>query len=154
MKRIVLWIGVGAAALCSAASAEVRVESAWVRATPPGTPMLAGYAVLHNTGESPVRVVSADSEAFGMVEIHRTVEIDGISRMRPAGELEIAPGGRVTLEPGGLHLMLMRPKRDLAEGDKVTVTLEVSGAAPVDAEFEVRRTAGEDPHAGHHHDHH
>lgn len=142
------------AVLCSAASAEVRVDAAWVRAAPPGTPMLAGYAVLHNTGDAPVRVIGASSEAFGMVEIHRTVEIDGVSRMRPAGALEIAPGGNVTLEPGGLHLMLMRPQRDLAEGGKVKIQLDVSGASPVEAEFAVRRTAGEDPHAGHHHQHH
>ncbi len=89
-----------------------------------------------------------------MVEIHRTVEIDGVSRMRPAGALEIGPGGSLTLEPGGLHLMLMRPKREIAEGDRLRIRLDVTGATPVEAEFEVRRTAGEDPHAGHHHQHH
>jgi periplasmic copper chaperone A len=153
MKRMILWLGVGSAALCSAAIAEVRVESAWVRAAPPGAPMLAGYGVLHNPGEQPVVVVAASRGAFGAVEIHRTVEIDGMSRMRPAGALEIAPGGSVTLEPGGVHLMLMKPQRALREGDKVTIRLELAGDAPVEAEFELRRTAGEDPHAGHDHDH-
>ena len=33
-------------------------------------------------------LAQAGSAAFGVVEIHRTIEEDGISRMRPAGVLE------------------------------------------------------------------
>ena len=69
--------------------------------------------------DAPVTVVDVESLDFGMPMIHRTVEEGGVSRMRPAGKLEIPPGGELRFEPGGLHLMLMRPLRPLAEGDVV-----------------------------------
>ena len=124
---------------------DVRVERPWVRAAPPGAGMLAGYMVVRNAGKAPVRLVSAQSPDFGAVELHRTAVVNGISTMRPAGELTIAPGVSLNIETGGLHLMLMQPKRELKAGDSVrlrlhfgdgtalTVDAPVSAAAPATA---------------------
>ncbi|HZF99233.1 MAG TPA: copper chaperone PCu(A)C, partial [Pseudoxanthomonas sp.] len=45
------------------------------------------------------------------------------------------------LEPGGLHLMLMRPSTSLAEGEKVMVQFELQDGRRVSGELTVRRNA-------------
>jgi len=117
------------------------VEQQWVRAAPPGAKTLAGYLLLRNPCETPVVVVDVESLDFGMPMIHRTVEEGGMSRMREAGRLELPPGGELRFEPGGLHLMLMRPLRPLAEGDVARVRLVLADGRRVFAEFPVRRDA-------------
>lgn len=117
------------------------VEQPWVRAAPPGAKTLAGYLVLRNPCQAPVVVVDVESLDFGMPMIHRTVEEGGVSRMREAGRLELPPGGELRFEPGGLHLMLMRPLRPLAEGDVARVRLVLEDGRRVFAEYPVRRAA-------------
>lgn len=127
---------VGAPATCAPV-----IESPWVRAAPPGAASLAGYLVLRNPCAAPVEVADVESKDFGMPMIHRTVIEDGVSRMRPAGKLVVAPGESLRFEPGGLHLMLMRPLGPLAEGDVAHVRLVLADGRRVYAEFPVRREA-------------
>lgn len=117
------------------------IESPWVRAAPPGAKSLAAYLVLRNDCDAAVEVVDVESLDFGMPMIHRTVEEGGMSRMRPAGKLVLAPGEYLRFEPGGLHLMLMRPLRPLAEGDVARVRLVLADGRRLFAEFPVRRAA-------------
>lgn len=133
-----------AAAASAAVGAEACVpvvEKAWVRAAPPGAATLAGYLVLRNPCADPVRVTGVESLDFGMPMIHRTVEEGGVSRMREAGELPVPAGGELVFAPGGLHLMLMAPRRALAEGDVARIRLVLADGRRVYAEFPVRRTA-------------
>ncbi|HEX5693861.1 MAG TPA: copper chaperone PCu(A)C [Arenimonas sp.] len=135
-----------ATAAAAPASDQARVclptiEKPWVRAAPPGAASLAAYLVLRNGCAAPVEVVDVESLDFGMPMIHRTVEEGGMSRMRPAGRMRLAPGESLGFEPGGLHLMLMRPLRPMAEGDLARVRLVLADGRRVFAEFPVRRTA-------------
>jgi copper(I)-binding protein len=134
--------------LAAAASAAVGaepcvpvVEKAWVRAAPPAAASLAGYLVLRNPCSGPVRVTGVESLDFGMPMIHRTVEQGGVSRMREAGELLLPAGGELAFAPGGLHLMLMAPRRALAEGDVARIRLVLADGRRVYAEYPVRRTS-------------
>ena len=117
------------------------IEQAWVRAAPPGATTLAGYLRLSNPCEAPVVVTGVESRDFGMPMIHRSDVVDGVSRMRHVGELTLAPGDSLVFEPGGLHLMLMKPLRPLAEGDSVGVRLVLADGRRVFAQFPVRREA-------------
>ena len=128
--------GVVAAAECTPV-----IEKPWVRAAPPGASTLAGYLVLRNPCEAAVEVSGVESRDFGMPMIHRTEVVDGVSRMRPAGKLVVAPGGELRFEPGGLHLMLMKPRRALAEGDQASVRLVLADGRRVFAVFPVQREA-------------
>ena len=129
------------AAIAAPADCLPVVEKPWVRAAPPGAKTLAGYLVLRNPCTAPVVVVDVESLDFGMPMIHRTVEEGGMSRMREAGRLELPPGGELRFEPGGLHLMLMRPLRPLAEGDVARMRLVLEDGRRVFAEYPVRRAA-------------
>jgi copper(I)-binding protein len=118
-----------------------RVEGAWVRTPPPGATMLAGYAVLHNACEAPATIVGVDADDFGSAMLHRSVEEGGVARMRAAGEITLAPGERLVLAPGGAHIMLMAPRRALADGADTRIRFKLADGHLLPADFTVRREA-------------
>lgn len=118
------------------------VEQGWVRLPPAQMPMTAAFGRIRNDCAAPTTVVAASSPAFASVELHETRVVDGVNRMRHVPELRIAPGEAAELKPGGLHLMLMRPRAPLAEGGEVVVELELADGRRVRAAFEVRSAAG------------
>lgn len=122
-----------------AQNAPLQVEQAWVRAGPPGMPMLAGYARFDNHGTQALRLVAVVGDGFELVELHRSEIVDGVSRMRPVPVLEIPAGQSVSLQPGGLHLMLMQPLRMPEEGDVIVLRLQFDNGEQAAAEFTVRR---------------
>jgi len=89
--------------------------------------MSAGFLVLTNNTDEPIRITHVTSPQFGSVELHETRVEDGIARMRSIDALVVPAHGSVTLERGGKHLMLMQA-RDL--GDVVSLQL-MSGDDPV-----------------------
>src|SRR5688572_2672271 len=115
------------------------IESPWVRAAPPGAASLAGYLVVRNGCTAPVTVTGVESLDFAAPMIHRSVDDGGVAKMRDAGTLEVPAGGELRFEPGGLHLMLMRPKRAFAEGDVVRIRLVLADGRRLYAGYPVRR---------------
>lgn len=128
-------------ASAQAAAAAVRVDHAWVRAAPPGMDMAAGYMVVHNLGRTPLRLVAASSEAWAVVELHRSEVADGVSRMRRAGAQVIAAGAALDIAAGGLHWMLMQPRRAVRPGDVVRFTLQFAGGQQIQVQVPVRTSA-------------
>lgn len=80
-----------------------------ITATMPGGKMSAGYLSLRNNSDEAIGITRVASPEFEAVEIHTSLIEDGISRMRRTNELIIAAGNTMTLQRGGIHLMLMRP---------------------------------------------
>ena len=99
----------------------LRALDPWIPAAPPGAPMLAGYMTLLNDGNEAVRIAAVRAEGFRRVELHRSFHEDGVARMRRVDGLVIEPGEAVTLERGGLHLMLMQPLRPPPPGRAVRI---------------------------------
>ena len=94
--------------------------------------MMAGYMTLRNDGADPERLVSTESETFGVIEPHRTLTVDGISRMRQVGDVTIPAHQSLRFEPGGLHLMLMQERHELKVGDKVNFRLHFADGSVLD----------------------
>lgn len=115
-----------------------RVVEGWLRSPPVPMPMMAGFARIENACVDAVAITGARSDAFGSVELHETTVVDGVSRMRAVDELPVAAGGHAVLEPGGLHLMLMRPVAPLAAGDVARVEFTLADGRSVGADFQVR----------------
>ena len=128
----------GAITAHAAASGHLVIERAWIRAAPPGAMMLAGYATLRNDGDAVLAIVSADSPDFGSVSVHESVAENGVEKMRLLPRLEIAPGASVALAPGGRHLMLMQPRRELKQGDVARIHLASETGGDATAEFPLR----------------
>ena len=99
-------------AACSPPAAEqtLKFEDAWVRATPPGAMMTAGFGRLVNHTDLKLEITAFTSPNYGDVSLHQTVIENGVSRMKEVPGLSIPPGGEVELAPGGYHLMLMMPQ--------------------------------------------
>ncbi len=114
------------------------VSHAWIAAGPPGARMLAGYLLLENHGSTERVLVHAESPAFDSIQFHRSEVVDGVWRMRRQARLELPPGGVVQLEPGGLHLMLLGPVRELRPGDRVDISLIDSEGNPFTFAAELR----------------
>jgi copper(I)-binding protein len=141
MRLNLSWLLALGCAFNTHAAGRLVVENAWIRTAPPGAMMLAGYATLRNVGDASLTVISAQSGEFGDVSLHQSIEENGVERMRPLGNFEIAPDARVTFAPGGKHFMLMQPKRELHAGDKVKIHISTSYRDGADAEFVVRDEA-------------
>lgn len=127
--RIAALLALAAVAAPAWACPGLEVADGWIREAPPGSTVTAGYARLRNAGKAALAVSGARSAAFEGAMLHRTVTEDGVSRMVHGGVLALAPGESKNLEPGGWHLMLVRPLRPLKAGERVTVALECGGAA-------------------------
>ncbi|MCS6836145.1 MAG: copper chaperone PCu(A)C [Anaerolineae bacterium] len=94
----------------------------------------AAYMTITNTGDKPVRIVSASAEAakVGLTEIHETIMQGDVMRMNELAEgLLIDPGQTVELKPGGLHIMLMELQAPLMEGEAIALTLSLDDGSIV-----------------------
>jgi len=144
------WVALASVVGTAQAAGNLVVEDAWIRTAPPAAAMRAGYAILRNAGDAPLVVRGALSEDFGDVSIHATTIENGMARMRELARIPLAAGESVTLEPGGKHLMLMRPVRELEAGAKAVIRFEIEDGSTAEAEFFVRDTAASaDDHAHH-----
>jgi copper(I)-binding protein len=128
----------------SAAAADClpRVRDGWIRLAPAGMsmPMLAGFGRIENPCATAVAITGAKSASFADVSLHRTSVVDGISRMRPVPALPIDANGEATLEPGGLHLMLMQPTAALKPGDTIRMVFTLRDGREVGGDFVARAT--------------
>jgi len=148
--RITKWVTVTLFLLASfPVLAQVKVDDAWARATPPGAKIAAGYLTIRNAGGAD-RLVSATSPAAEKVETHTTVKDGDISRMREVKGYAVPAKGMVELTPGGSHLMLVNIKAPLKEGDKVPLVLRFEKAGEVKVELAVRALGA----SAHEHMHH
>ena len=117
-----------------------QVRDGWIRLGPGGMamPMLSGFGRIENRCPRSVVVVGTHSPAFGEISLHRTSIVDGISRMRPVAELPIPANEVATLQPGGLHLMLMQPVSPLKAGAQVRMFFRLQDGREVRGDFVVR----------------
>jgi len=125
-----------------APSGTVTVIDPWVRAIP-GAAVAAAYMTLYNGGARPVRVIGVRSALAGHAMIHETRLENGVSTMRPHEPLVIAAGARVTLEPGGLHVMLHDLTRPLAVDEQVPLELLLEGGGRIAVSARVRPLSGQ-----------
>ena len=119
--------------------AGVSVRDAWVRETPPGVAMMAGYMVLQNNTSRSQVLVAARSSGFETVMIHRSIAKQGMTGMEHTPQIELLPNASLLFAPGGYHLMLLNPKRRLHAGDRVEIALEFRGGLVVPVAYEVRK---------------
>jgi copper(I)-binding protein len=120
------------AATTPAAGPGMTVDAAFARPSPSEGGAGGAFMTITNNSAAPDRLVSASSPAAKMVEIHETIDDNGVMKMRPvAGGFEIPAGGRLELKPGGKHVMLMGLTAPLTEGGEVVITLKFEKAGDV-----------------------
>ena len=126
------------------ASGGITLENVRARTALASTGFGAVYLDIVNTGDTDDELVGASvpEEIAGVVEIHETVmvgdgdmsasasEMPGMQgmQMRQVDGVPVPAGETVTLEPGGLHVMLIELATDLEDGDSFEVDLEFAEA--------------------------
>ena len=142
LRIIVTFCFLGVMAACTR-NDDVVVSHAWVRDAPPGTRMTAGYLAIENKSKVDLFITKVESDDFEEAEIHITRVTDGMAKMRRIGQLKIPAGERVLFEPGGPHLMLIKPTRDISLGDTVTVTLVFRNDKRLAVDLVVKKNASD-----------
>ena len=84
----------------------------------------------------------------GSAELHQMVMDAGVMRMRAVAGVDVKPGDRLVLQPGGYHVMLEDLKRPLQAGDTFPLTLgfEKAGSIEVSVVVESMAAGAMHPH--------
>ncbi|MBI4996648.1 MAG: copper chaperone PCu(A)C [Rhodocyclales bacterium] len=123
------------------AADNIAVVDPYVRMVPPGAMATAAFMVLKNAGDKDVKLVKAESSAAKITELHTHLNEGGVMKMRQVPAIAIKAKGEATLQPGGLHVMMIDLKAPLKEGDKVAVTLGFDDGSSKKIEAPIRKPA-------------
>ncbi len=119
------------------AADKLQVHDAWAREAPPGTSVMAAYLTLQNPSLKAYTLTGLSSPDFKRIEMHRTEQHDGMSKMLPVPQVMLNSKENVVFQPGGMHLMLINPKKPLKAGDNITLTLFFSDEHSTKSSLEI-----------------
>jgi copper(I)-binding protein len=140
-------------ATTAARAGKLEIHDAWVREAPPTAEVMAAYLTLHNHSSKAYTLTGVSSPDFERVEMHRTEQHDGMTTMLPVSRVILSTNGSVSFQPGGMHLMLMKPKKHLMAGNSISLTLVFADESSMTITAPVKKATGDDEHAMHHGNH-
>lgn len=119
----------------------IAVVDAWVRPTPPGGDEAAIYVTIGNRTDDDSAVLGASSPRCLTIVPHATSIDDGIASMGEAldAQLALPSGGRVVMEPNGLHLMCLGLTEPLRAGGEFEITIDLDDRDPIDVTVAVEQ---------------
>ena len=96
------------------------------------------FFTISNAGNTTDRLLRASTPIAARVALHQMAVDEGMMKMRAVPSLELRPGARLELQPGGYHLMLLDLKQPLKAGEKFPITLifERAGTLTVPVQVE------------------
>ena len=106
---------------------DIVIKDQWIR---PGAEKMATslYFTLENNGSEADTLYAVETDIAKMVQIHETYSNGDVMGMREIGKILIEAGSSVKLEPGGMHIMVMRLKKDIKNGDEIEFKLHFRNA--------------------------
>jgi len=121
---------------------QLKVEHPWLRAPVDGDNKAQFYAMLHNNGATPDKLIAVKSEKFGKAEIHGDAK-----KLDLIAPIVLPPKSKLTLAPGGAYVALLDIKKHLEVGWGLEMTLvfEKAGEVEIDEAIDA-------PDATHAHD--
>ena len=96
-------------------SEHLTITHPWSRATAPSQKVGAVFMTIKTNGNTPDRLIGAQSPDAEDVQIHGHMMDGDVMRMRPVDGIVIPADGEAVLEPGGFHIMLIGLKAPLFE---------------------------------------
>jgi copper(I)-binding protein len=118
---------------------DVVIEGAYVRAVPPGQPNSAAFMTVSNKGGAGHALVAGSTPAAAVVELHTHTMEGGMMRMREVEKIELPAGETVSLQPGGLHVMLIGLKQKLVPEQTIPLTLRYEDGSEVSLQVPVHK---------------
>lgn len=102
----IFFAGLAAVFLTSCGQGDILlVKDVVVNLSPVDGNPSSGYATIQG-GPDDVTLVSVTADDVMRMEMHETVEEDGMAMMKPLEKVAIPSGGTVKFKPGGKHLMI------------------------------------------------
>ncbi len=127
---------------------DIHLANGWVRVSEYSAEaggMTGAFAEISNHTDKDVTLVGGSSASAMMVEVHEVVMVGGEMKMQAKdGGILIKAGETVTLEPGGLHVMLMGLKAPLLGGETVELTLDFDGAEDITVQWPAKASLAGD----------
>lgn len=136
---LAMFLALTAGAAAEGIADKVSVTDPYVRAIPPVVKTTAAFMQLKSSDSTERFLVAAETPAASAVELHMHTMDDGVMRMRQIPHIHLPPNQPVSLEPGGLHIMLFDLKTALTPGDTVPLTLIFEDGSRKEIEAEVRK---------------
>lgn len=97
----------------------------------------AGYFTIKNTGSTDDKLLAVKVEFAEKAEFHEMKIIEGVMKMRPLENGVVIPSGKsVTYSSNGNHIMFIKLKDKIVEGDKRKAILVFENAGEVEVHFE------------------
>lgn len=122
----------------STPSGTIGITDGWVRPGKAGM-MSAAYFNLTNGTSNSDTLLSISSDVTSTTQIHESYKTeDGLMGMREQAFVALPEGETVAFKQGGLHIMIIQPENDLAEGDSVAFTLQFSSSDDLEISLPVK----------------
>ena len=103
---------------------KLEIINGVVHMGPPNSPVTVGYGIIRNNTKKDLIITGARSPVFDEVQMHSMeYSSSGTAKMIHQKTLLIPAGKEVTLESGGLHFMLMGPRRDLKVNENIKMVV-------------------------------
>lgn len=123
----------------SYAADSLQISDAYIPEAPPAAQVLAGFMNIHNPAKQAIEITAVSSPDFGSVEMHLSREVNGVAKMLPQKSLLIAPNSTLILQPGSYHLMLIKPKQGMRDGDKALIKFSLSNNTSQELQVAVKK---------------
>jgi len=125
----------------SAEAGAIKISDAWARNSAPGAPS-AGFLMVKNQGDTDDTLLSVEGDFAKKLELHRTMEVDGVMKMVHQAEGIVIPAGAmVSFKPGGYHLMFMGLTKNFEVDEVYEVDLVFEKAGRIRVELPVKTMA-------------
>ena len=123
---------------------DIVISHPWVRQSPMGAEVAAGFMTITNNGKEADRLVKATASITPTVQLHEMKMQGDVMKMSEVpGGIVIPPGATVELKPKSLHVMFMNLKAPVKEGETITGTLTFEKAGTVSVDYEVTAPGGD-----------
>jgi copper(I)-binding protein len=115
-----------------------------------GSTVTAGYAVLSSKSDKPLVLNVQSATHFKAIELHQSLEKEGRMSMEKVDTITVDSKKDFEFKPGGHHIMLFEPAKNLKEGDFITVTFKIDGKSVTQKFKLVSRESEKEDHSHHH----
>jgi copper(I)-binding protein len=151
---LLLCLAIGALLSLPAFADELAFHDAWVAAAPATATTQAAYICFVNNSDKDVEITGVSAKGFGSAMLHISMQHGDMSVMHMLSTITVAAHKMVTLEPGGMHIMLMDPVKIATPGEKVPVTVHYKDGTEQTFELVVKATTDASMDSMEHGEHH
>ena len=103
--------------------ATIEITDSWARPASSGMMSAAYFNIKNGTADADT-LLSIESDVTDDTQIHESYHAEGgLMGMRAVGLVPVPAGATVEFKQGGLHVMIIQPRKDLVAGDSLALTL-------------------------------